>query len=289
MIHNRIEAFNWNCNNKYFQEVFQNTQITIVDKTRYIYKVDNIIFCPRSHIPYVCNLYSEPLILVVASNMLCADDDHILYKEDHKHWIIDNEHGDMRKIQNFELTKNIHRIYATNCFIHDSQHIALPYGIQSLEKYYHQISTNIEPTKWCYANFKLHARPGTCHRKHVLEVLHPDVTIINYNNNNQPETYIKYYHELQQYYFIASPEGTGPDCYRTWDSLYLNRYPILDKSNMTKHWEDLPIVQIDDWSKLSSSFLKEELSRIQTSTFNLNKLDHRWWWQQIMYEAESIK
>lgn len=286
---NIIESYNWNHHNKYFKEVFGNCEVTTVlnDGRFSIYKVDNIVFCPRWQIPYVCELYSEPLVLVVTSNM-GGDDDLILYKKDNCHYVINNSRRKMAVSKSFEISKNIFKIYATNLYIYDSQHVALPYGVQSLIQNYNNINKNIKATKLCYVNFKLQDR---LHRQQVIEqIKHYDhITIDKYDNDAQPQTYVNYYNKLQEYWFIASPEGLGPECYRTWESLYLNRFPIVDKTDMTKHFEDLPIVRVDDWSKLTASFLNEELSRLQTSKFNLNKLDHKWWWQQIKQTAEEIR
>jgi len=62
----------------------------------------------------------------------------------------------------------------------------------------------------------------------------------------------KYYESLSQYFFTASPEGGGIDCHRTWESIYLNTIPIVERNTTTEHWEEigLPVLLIDSWSEI---------------------------------------
>lgn len=120
--------------------------------------------------------------------------------------------------------------------------------------------------------------------------LNNDITKGKYQNTGCIfDEFNKYYTELQEHHFVVSPDGNGPDCYRSWETLYLHRYPLVSKNNVTNHFIDLPIVQIEDWTKLNKSFLLEELNRIQTSKLNYNKLDQRWWWKKNKGRVRRIK
>ncbi len=50
--------------------------------------------------------------------------------------------------------------------------------------------------------------------------------------------------------FVLSPPGNGPDCYRTWESIYLGAVPVVLKSSLaTSLHSELPIWAVDDWEE----------------------------------------
>lgn len=64
----------------------------------------------------------------------------------------------------------------------------------------------------------------------------------------------RYIETLSQYGFIASPEGNGLDCHRTWEALYLGVIPIVKRSRAMEYFLDLglPIWIIDNWPELDN-------------------------------------
>ena len=78
-----------------------------------------------------------------------------------------------------------------------------------------------------------------------------------------PITPRKYRSLIRNSRFVVSPPGNGPDCHRTWESLYLGAIPIVK----TKFWPftkvNLPVIQIKDWNELeaiSPSMVVSELT-----------------------------
>jgi|GEM_PF-628067 len=77
-----------------------------------------------------------------------------------------------------------------------------------------------------------------------------------------------YYERIAEYKFIASPEGNGIDCHRTWESMYLKSVPIVIKNVMTEYFEKigLPIMTIDKWEdliKIDESFLDKKYDEMK--------------------------
>ncbi|MEI6528168.1 MAG: hypothetical protein WCO10_00665 [bacterium] len=72
----------------------------------------------------------------------------------------------------------------------------------------------------------------------------------------EQEDYLK---TISEYKFIASPEGNGIDCHRTWEALYLRSIPIVERNATTEYFEKigLPIVLVDDWKELETWDEKE--------------------------------
>lgn len=51
--------------------------------------------------------------------------------------------------------------------------------------------------------------------------------------------------------FVPSPPGLGPDCYRTWEALYLGAVPVIKRGTLAESIsKDLPIWVVSDWDEL---------------------------------------
>jgi hypothetical protein len=77
---------------------------------------------------------------------------------------------------------------------------------------------------------------------------------------------------LNNYAFVVCPFGNGLDTHRTWEVLALGRIPIIEKSPLNKVYEGLPVVEIEDWSKINEEWLKQTHSDI---CFKLHKKEYK--------------
>jgi hypothetical protein len=50
--------------------------------------------------------------------------------------------------------------------------------------------------------------------------------------------------------FVLSPPGAGPDCFRTWEALYLGVVPIVLRSHWPFNHIDLPVLVVDSFENL---------------------------------------
>ena len=68
---------------------------------------------------------------------------------------------------------------------------------------------------------------------------------------------------ILQYMFIASPEGNGIDCHRTWEAIYLGLVPIVDDNYLNRFFVSLglPIICTNDWNKFAQK-TEDELADI---------------------------
>lgn len=91
---------------------------------------------------------------------------------------------------------------------------------------------------------------------------------------------------LRQYAFVASPEGNGLDCHRTWEVMYLNCIPIVQKRFMTEHFRSLglPIWVIDSYEDLGS-FSEHDLEQKRENILKQSTRDGLFmdfWYQRIV-------
>lgn len=84
--------------------------------------------------------------------------------------------------------------------------------------------------------------------------------------------------------FVPSPAGLGPDCYRTWEALYLGAVPVLLRGTIADSITDeLPVWLVDDWEELLCAS-NEELDRrfIAISAISRQKAMFPYWQSQIL-------
>jgi len=64
-----------------------------------------------------------------------------------------------------------------------------------------------------------------------------------------------FYTDLKQSKYSLSPEGTGIDCHRIYESLYYDTIPILKTSLMDKFYKTLPVIIVNSWEEVTEDFL----------------------------------
>lgn len=87
--------------------------------------------------------------------------------------------------------------------------------------------------------------------------------------------------KMKEYSFILSPFGIGMDCHRTWEALCLGCIPIICAPDFQKMFEDLPVLIINDWSKINEKLLNETIILFKDKKFNYDKLTLQYWKDKI--------
>lgn len=100
-------------------------------------------------------------------------------------------------------------------------------------------------------------------------------------------TYQNYYETMSDYKFIIAPSGNcDGDTHRVWEALYMNCFPIVIKHNIFKEYKDndLPIIQVNNWSEVTPEFLQESLNK----TYNYEKLYMSYWKKRLIDEFNKL-
>lgn len=94
-------------------------------------------------------------------------------------------------------------------------------------------------------------------------------------------THPQCYDLITKYKFILSPPGSGLDCHRTWEALYLNIVPIVLSSSINELYTDLPILVVNSWNEINEAFLNEKYKEIclkkERNAYKMEKLDLTYW------------
>jgi hypothetical protein len=96
------------------------------------------------------------------------------------------------------------------------------------------------------------------------------------------EGHRKFLEDIYSHKFCFAPRGNGYDSHRLWESLYLRTIPIVKKCVAMEQFTDLPILFVDDWENITEEFLNEQYEIIMNKDWNLDKLDIKYWYNQIL-------
>lgn len=205
------------------------------------------------------------------------------------HYIADNAH--------------IRHWFAINCAEEHPNITPVPIGLEN--QWYHN-SGNVRSFKKLQKNltFTL-AQSGNAKAKQTTKK--PKVLIaLNFATNPQKRfaCYQSFWHKpiteelpsficsdlyrklAVQYMFIASPEGNGLDCHRTWEAMYLGVVPIVADSYMNRYFArlGLPILPVAQWSLIADK-TQEELAALYadiTAKSDRCTLDFSFWAEKII-------
>lgn len=93
--------------------------------------------------------------------------------------------------------------------------------------------------------------------------------------------FLEYMKVMSEFKFTLSPRGVAPDTYRTWEALLVGCIPVLESCYLDELYADLPVLIVDDWSKVTRDFLEEEYKKIIAKKYNIEKLYMEYWWNKI--------
>lgn len=99
----------------------------------------------------------------------------------------------------------------------------------------------------------------------------------------------QYIAELSDAQFVISPRGYNIDCFRTWEALYSGSIPVVESLGIDKLYEDLPVIVVQDLSKVTIEDLKAAFEILKTREFNLEKLNETYWIDQIRKIQENAR
>jgi hypothetical protein len=93
----------------------------------------------------------------------------------------------------------------------------------------------------------------------------------------------RFYDVLSRFRFAVSPAGTGWDCYRTWEAIWLGVIPIVLRTSTSFDllFDDLPVLLVDDYAEVTLSLLDSTYDAFEARDFDLSKLTAAHWIKRI--------
>jgi hypothetical protein len=93
---------------------------------------------------------------------------------------------------------------------------------------------------------------------------------------------IDYYREMSTFRYVFSPNGNGLDCHRTWEAIILGCIPIIQKTEISSLFADLPVIEVTNWNEVSRDLLDKFELGYSKRSFNWNKLKFSYWKNLIL-------
>jgi hypothetical protein len=98
----------------------------------------------------------------------------------------------------------------------------------------------------------------------------------------------QFYDELSKSKYTLSPEGTGIDCHRIYESMFLDTIPILKTSQLDHFYKKLPIVIVQDWNEITEQFLTDNYDTLLKQLIDWKTENPTWtdatFWVNDFYE-----
>ena len=92
---------------------------------------------------------------------------------------------------------------------------------------------------------------------------------------------------IKSYMFIASPEGNGIDCHRTWEAIYLGLIPIVNDNYLNRFFASLglPIILTNDWNEFAEK-TEDELADIYKHTMAKTNTQAAYYdyWEKLIFK-----
>jgi hypothetical protein len=98
-----------------------------------------------------------------------------------------------------------------------------------------------------------------------------------------------YLMDVAQSFFVASPEGNGLDCHRTWEALLMGSIPVVKTSTLDSMYKDLPVVIVKEWEEVNESFLRTTYDQLQKQSFNAEKVYAGYWIELIKSKQRQLR
>ena len=97
---------------------------------------------------------------------------------------------------------------------------------------------------------------------------------------------------LSTFKMVASPEGNGLDCHRTWEAMYLGVVPLVESNEMHEYFASLglPFIIIDDW-KTAAGWTEAEIEEKYNNAIenaNRDPLYIGYWLEQIECRTGAV-
>lgn len=178
--------------------------------------------------------------------------------------------------------------FAKNCYSSKENVMPIPLGFgnvrwdtDGMNKATFNMMPNIVPSKDIYLNCKIDTNPekrqecwDQCSKMNNATLSGPNLR------------FDKFMTTMADYKFIASPDGAGVDCHRTWEALFLNRIPIIkNKYPLKRLYDNMPVLFVNEWSDLVDMDL-DKIYKKMSGTMDKKYLTQEYWNNIIINSGE---
>jgi hypothetical protein len=237
------------------------------------YKLCKISFCPRYQKKTI-SIEENDLVFVNLDNFeeflknlpeakfrLITHNSDSIFSEDHLN----------------SIKKYVNKIYPINCVVNDCSLIQkIPLGFVDTFYKPHKIFAKIEKEKniksiFVYLNFSVNTNYNE--RSRCLSFFKDKHYVIK--EQDLPAT--DFYRQLAKSQYSISPQGTGIDCHRVYESIFFDCIPIIKKGHLDDFYKKLPILIVDDWDKVNEQYLNNNYELLFNNLMDWKLKNQDWY------------
>jgi len=206
-------------------------------------------------------------------------------------YILVTHSGDKSAPREFAKFLNDEKLYAwftQNMDIIHPKVYPIPIGLMGKpEARYQSIKAinqkNMGKNILCYSNFNIDTNPTT---RVIVDNTFKNAVWVLHEKRCHP---VLFFTKIAQSKFVLSPHGNGLDCYRTWETLLLNSYPIVKTSTLDALYTDLPVLIVHAWEDVTEEFLEKKYEEMRTKSYNYAKLSIDYWIDMIKKKQDECR
>ena len=92
----------------------------------------------------------------------------------------------------------------------------------------------------------------------------------------------RYACQIKDHKFVLCSDSGGIDSYRTWETLYIGSFPIVERHVFTERFaKELPILIVDDVENITEEYLNDKYEEFSNREWNWDLLKSTYWNQLI--------
>lgn len=237
------------------------------------YKLSTVSFCPRYHKKNI-DIEENDLVFVNLDSFA----EFLKNLPTKKFRLITHNSDSTFSEDHLNAVKNhANKIYPINCTVSSCSLIQkIPLGfVDSLYKP-HSIFSQIEKEEntksiFVYSNFSVNTNPSE--RNKCLDFF-KDKSYVTKEQNIPP---IDFYRQLSRSQYSLSPEGTGIDCHRIYESIFFDCVPIIKSCPLDDFYENMPVLIVEDWADVSEKFLEQRYDEFFEKLINWKTKNYNWY------------
>ncbi|KAJ3267954.1 hypothetical protein HDV01_003704, partial [Terramyces sp. JEL0728] len=109
-----------------------------------------------------------------------------------------------------------------------------------------------------------------------------------YKGTNEDFTFFDVFDIISDARFVVSPPGAAIDCYRTYETLLLGSYPIVQTSQLDGLFQDLPVLIVENYTMVTGPLLDKVYNKFRNRDWNFEKLYHTYWQDVIWTKRQML-
>ena len=156
-------------------------------------------------------------------------------------------------------------------------------GLRKRAKMEEMLTQPLPHKKLVYMNHNIKNNRAQRQRPYELFGEADWITVFHGKNGLRFDSYLE---NVCNHKFMVCPEGSGIDCHRFWECLYLGTIPIVKKCVNVMFYAHLPVLLIDDWEEVTKEMLEDFYQDHQFDWDSVWKqLMFGWWKNKILKEC----